>query len=126
MSMTLKALIIEDEPLFASVLEWLLRKLTLECVTARNSAEARRCLAVTQFDLILLDLQLPDDDGPALVEDVEHDPSLRGRTMIVTSFPIMGRIYSTTLPVVDKNDLAAMGKAIEHFATARKLPAASC
>lgn len=115
MSRFMKALIVEDEPLFALVLERILKQSSFECMTVTDSEQARRCLARSQFDLILLDLQLPDAGGPALVEDVERHAAWSGRAMVVTSFPTMGRIFSTALPVVDKTNLPAMQEAIERF-----------
>ena len=61
-------LIVEDEPAIADLIELTLRRLAYPCVQARTGGEAADLLSAQRFDLVLLDVMLPDIDGFALME----------------------------------------------------------
>lgn len=67
-----------------------------------------------RFDVVLVDLRLPGEDGPLLVEELEADPFLAGRSIVVTAFPTVAKIFSTSLPVVEKNDLREIQNQVER------------
>jgi DNA-binding response OmpR family regulator len=83
----LKILIVEDEPANAELLrasldassDEFLRRSSTE--VAGSLAEARVALAANAFDLLLLDMWLPDGDGLSLARDVWAQGS--GRPLIV-------------------------------------------
>lgn len=58
-----RVLIVEDEDPTRYLSETLLRKHGYEVVTARNTMTARKALTQGRFDLVLLDLNLPDGNG---------------------------------------------------------------
>lgn len=60
-----KVLIVEDHPMNQIVLRKTLEQEwpELEILIASNGAEARQLLSKHQFDLIFMDIQLPDEDG---------------------------------------------------------------
>jgi len=62
-------LIVEDEPVVAGQLKETLHRETYKTVTAGGVAEAKRIMAERDFDLILLDWNLPDGDGVMLLRD---------------------------------------------------------
>jgi two-component system OmpR family response regulator len=68
-----QVLIVDDDPGIASLLSRYLEGQGLGVRIARDGAQARAALAHPDFDLVLLDLGLPDTDGLALMRD------LRGR-----------------------------------------------
>ena len=69
----MKVLLIDDHPLILSALEVVVRRLAqdVSVTCAPNAALAREALAAQpDFDLALLDLQLGDDDGFALLAEL--------------------------------------------------------
>lgn len=56
-------LIVEDDPAVRSIIAQLLEGEGMHFVEAANGAEAVAALGTKRFDLVLLDLKLPDDDG---------------------------------------------------------------
>src|SRR5579862_6241459 len=59
-------LVVDDEPNFSRILEAKLRKSSFDVIVARNAGDALLALLGGPFDLVLLDLRLPDSDGLAL------------------------------------------------------------
>lgn len=105
-------LIIEDETFFTTVLTRLLEQEGITASVARDSGEARTILRRETFDVILVDLRLPAEDGPILIEDIEAQPHLASRAIVVTSYPTVAKMFSTRLPVVPKEDVDAIRQAV--------------
>ena len=84
MSTPLRVLIVDDEPLARARLRRMLE--ALEGVTVRGEAgsadEARRLSAAGGFELMMLDVQLPGDDGFALLRSLDPRPAV----VFVTAF----------------------------------------
>jgi DNA-binding NarL/FixJ family response regulator len=69
-----KALIIEDQTTLRELLEQLLLSQNYEAHSAGTGAEARSLLSSERFDLVLLDLVLPDSHGLDLLSDLKALP----------------------------------------------------
>jgi len=67
-----RALIIEDDPLQALYLEELLKTDDWQCMTAGSGAAARTLLQQEQFQIILLDIYLPDINGIDLLRQIRN------------------------------------------------------
>ncbi|CAD0003383.1 MULTISPECIES: sigma-54-dependent transcriptional regulator [Flavobacterium] len=65
----LKILLIEDDISFCKLLEKFLIKRAYEVTIAFSAEEARLCVKKESFDLILMDLRLPDADGIVLMTE---------------------------------------------------------
>jgi DNA-binding response OmpR family regulator len=65
-------LVVDDDPEIISSFEAILRSEGYEVTTARDGREALECVAQSPFDLVLLDLLLPDMDGWAVLERVRE------------------------------------------------------
>ncbi len=80
----LRVVIVDDEPLARARA----RRLVAEAGGAEvvgeagSAAEARRVLAATAADVLLLDIQMPGEDGFALLESLERRPAV----VFVTAF----------------------------------------
>jgi two-component system response regulator AtoC len=74
------ALIVDDDPDFAHSLELLVKRENFETSTAGSLAEARRVIAESTPDVILLDMALPDGDG---MEFVRTECASTGAEVIV-------------------------------------------
>jgi signal transduction histidine kinase/CheY-like chemotaxis protein len=59
----LRILVVEDNPVNTKVLVIVLKKLGYQADTAGNGLEALQCLARQAYDLIIMDLQMPEMDG---------------------------------------------------------------
>jgi two-component system response regulator AtoC len=74
------ALIVDDDPDFASSLELLVKREQFQTRTAASLAETRRAIAADRPDVILLDMGLPDGDG---LEFVRSEKASLGAEVIV-------------------------------------------
>ena len=80
-----KILIVEDDLVVRNLLQsiFLRHKLPVSC--ADNLAQASACLAKEPFDMMILDLRLPDGDGLKFLEQVSTLPE-RPLVVMVTGF----------------------------------------
>jgi response regulator RpfG family c-di-GMP phosphodiesterase/tRNA A-37 threonylcarbamoyl transferase component Bud32 len=60
---TKAVLVVDDEPNLRIITKTLLKSRGFDCDTAADGREAQAAIAARQYDLILLDLNLPDIDG---------------------------------------------------------------
>lgn len=71
----MKLLLVEDNPLTAKGLQYLLEREQYDVDVASSLAEAEANLAMHTYKLVLLDVGLPDGDGFALAESLRGQPS---------------------------------------------------
>lgn len=69
--MKAQILLVEDNPLTAKGLKYLLEREQYQVIHAANLQAARRQLQAQTYDLVLLDVALPDGDGFALAESMQ-------------------------------------------------------
>jgi two-component system OmpR family response regulator len=67
----MKVLIVEDEKTLARETKLFLEKAFYLCDRAHSAAEARKLMIENEYDFILLDLGLPDDDGLQLLNETK-------------------------------------------------------
>lgn len=67
-----RVLIVEDDEHLRLALDDNLRAEGLDVSLAASGAEARLALARVRFDLVLLDIMLPDDDGYAICREIRR------------------------------------------------------
>ncbi len=80
-----KILIVEDDPVVRNLLQSIFARHKVTVACAGLIAEAEAVLARDQFDLMMLDLRLPDGDGLRLLEHVATLPE-RPLAVMVTGF----------------------------------------
>ena len=70
-----RCLIVDDDPEIRSSLQFLLQRFDMAASTAADGREMRRHMSVATFDVVVLDLMLPDENGLALCRWVQqqHD-----------------------------------------------------
>ncbi len=68
-------LLVDDEPNIVMSLEFLMRKNGYQVGIARNGTEALAALAETPYDLVLLDVMMPDMDGYQVCRQLRQCPS---------------------------------------------------
>jgi diguanylate cyclase (GGDEF)-like protein/PAS domain S-box-containing protein len=79
----LQILVVEDEPRYLESTRLLLKHYGHGVTTARDGVQARACLTKKSFDLVLLDLHLPDATGLDILADMA--PQLERSMVIVVS-----------------------------------------
>jgi DNA-binding response OmpR family regulator len=75
-------LIVDDEPNIVMSLEFLMRKNGYQVGIARNGTEALAAINQTSFDLILLDIMMPDMDGLQVCRQLRARPD-RAATKVI-------------------------------------------
>jgi DNA-binding NtrC family response regulator len=80
-----RVLVVDDEPVVADVLRDVLGKDGHEVVVAPDGSTGRSLLGRARWDVLLLDVMLPDVDGLEMLSWVrEHDPDLA--VVVITAF----------------------------------------
>lgn len=73
MSLPKKILVIDDDPVFRLMVETFLKKNGFGTTSAGSGAEALRVLKKELFDIILIDLRLPDKNGLDLLKEIKKE-----------------------------------------------------
>jgi two-component system response regulator HydG len=108
-------LLVDDDKNFTYATGELLKMLGHDVVIAENLAQAAAALAARRFDILLLDLMLPDGSGFQVVEDIPESQRPRHIT-IITGNPaikslvksIMGPNISYLIKPIDLEQLQAL------------------
>ena len=99
-----RVLVVDDDPDILTILQRLCGSCGAEVVAVANADDARAAMQDHQFDLMLFDLQLPGQEGLPLIAEVEQDPRLAQKAVVVTGFATVAPVF-TKLPVIDKAKL---------------------
>ncbi len=78
-------LIVDDEPNIVMSLEFLMRKNGYRVGIARNGTEALAAIAETPFDLVLLDVMMPDVDGYQVCQQLRQRPDCAATKVVFLS-----------------------------------------
>jgi DNA-binding response OmpR family regulator len=78
-------LLVDDEPNIVMSLEFLMRKNGYQVGIARNGTEALAALAETPYDLVLLDVMMPDVDGYQVCRQLRQRPDRAAAKVIFLS-----------------------------------------
>ena len=101
----LKILLVEDYPTNQKLITLMLQQMGYEADVVNNGLEALIALRCQDYDVVLMDMQMPEMDGMTTIEHIcqEWEPSLRPRIIALTASTILG----------DKESLLASG--IDNF-----------
>jgi CheY-like chemotaxis protein len=83
-----RILLVDDDPINQMVALGLLRRRGWEATAAANGKEALQVLAQQRFDLILMDLQMPELDGfqtASIIRQNEAGPATKAEALDTTS-----------------------------------------
>ena len=78
-------LIVDDEPNIVMSLEFLMRKNGYQVGIARNGTEALAAIAAVPYDLVLLDIMMPDVDGLEVCRQLRQRPDRTNTRVIFLS-----------------------------------------
>ena len=80
-----RVLVVDDDPANRDLLERRLQRLGCQVAAAEHGRQALEMLAASPFDLVLLDVMMPEMDGYATLGRLKSDPSLQDVPVIVLS-----------------------------------------
>jgi len=89
MQMNLTALIVEDDPILQVLHQRALKSLSIESKVAGTGVEAIQALKDSTFDFILMDINMPDQDGLDAARWIRDEQNLKNRDVLIfalTSF----------------------------------------
>lgn len=112
------ALVVEDDPVLGPTMVELLNDLGFIARSARTVAEAREQLRSFTYDVLVLDLTLPDEFGGDLLGELADHPTAPV-TVVVSAFALASMVARRhDVPLITKPfDLDTLAEAI---ATARR------
>ncbi|MHB0990462.1 MAG: HAMP domain-containing protein [Burkholderiales bacterium] len=96
-------LVVEDQPEERNRIVELIGNEDVNITTAATGAEALEALKQTRFDCMVLDLELPDTNGFAVIEEIKKDLSLRTLPIIVYTARDLTQAEETRLKKVIKS-----------------------
>jgi len=106
-----KILVLDDEAIVCRTLQSILRKRRYNVASAGTIAEAERVLAADHFDMLFMDLRLPDGDGIGLLERVAKQPE--------APFIVVMTGYATVESAVECMRLGAYDYIIKPFSNSQ-------
>ena len=117
------ALVVEDDPRFASILYDLAHEMHYRCLVASRAAEALELATTHLPQAILLDVRLPDGSGLSVLQRLKEDPRTRhipvhiiaGEDFREVALP-MGAVGTAIKPTT-REDLVAIFQKLERHGT---------
>ncbi|MGA8705657.1 MAG: response regulator [Steroidobacteraceae bacterium] len=70
-------LIVEDDSAFATILRDLIHEMGFQCVITQTAREGAAAAALYRPKAVLLDMNLPDQSGLSVLDQLKHDPQTR-------------------------------------------------
>ncbi len=104
---SLRILVAEDNPTNRLVATRLLERMGHQVAAVNNGAEAVAAVAANPFDLVLMDVMMPEMDGLAATSAIRHMPGP------VARIPIIG----LTANAMRADEVACMAAGMNYFAT---------
>lgn len=92
-----KILVVDDEPVSLMLLDTILRRSNFAVSTALSGHDALNLLSQEPFDLMILDLLMPDMDGLTVLETLREDPHFEDFPVIVFTAVSQNRVRQEAL-----------------------------
>ncbi len=99
--MSARVLIVDDDPAIRDGCAQVLTRRGYECVEAATGAEALRLLDESDFDLVLVDLKMPDINGLDLISSIRQRDTLLPIVMITAYGTIQNAVEAMRLGAND-------------------------
>jgi two-component system, NtrC family, nitrogen regulation response regulator NtrX len=118
-----RVLVVDDESNIRELLEEILSEEGYQVTTAADAAQARKARAEQDFDLILLDIWMPDTDGISLLREWSEEAPIGPVVMMSGHGTVDTAVEATRLGAVDFIEkpvsLATLLKTVERALGAR-------
>ncbi len=118
-----RGLVIEDERLWSEILTRILASLGVQTTSVTTTDDAIDAMSSHEFDIVLLDLRLGDDDPYDVVSFVRSRPDIAARTIVVTSYGQLALHMCGGLPIVGKNEMRSLYPRLTAVLGEREVPA---
>ncbi len=82
---SVRILVVDDDPIHCEFARVYLSTPTAEVETAQNGAEGLRKLREGQFDLVVVDLEMPVMNGFQMIGAIRSDPALRHLPVVIVT-----------------------------------------
>lgn len=80
-----RILVLEDEPDIASLLTFMLEQHSFQVTSCRLAKQAKALLLKEYFDLITVDIRLPDQDGLSFIKELRADDRFKNLAIVIIS-----------------------------------------
>lgn len=80
---TLRILLAEDNPINQKLATHMLDKMGYRCVVANNGLEAVELVSKQNFDIVLMDMQMPEMDGLEATREIRDSDDLKKQPVII-------------------------------------------
>ena len=97
----MRVLLVEDATDLAEATQGRLARSGLACDLAMTLAEARACLAVQRYDMVVLDINLPDGSGTDLLRDMRREGQAMPVLMLTAQFSVDDKLSAFELGADD-------------------------
>lgn len=87
--MNLRALIVEDDPILQTLHQKALKSLSIDSTIAGTGVEAIQALKDSTFDFVLMDINMPEQDGLDAARWIREEQDIQNRDILIfalTSF----------------------------------------
>ena len=87
--MNLRALIVEDDPILQTLHQKALKSLSIDSTIAGTGIEAIQALKNSSFDFVLMDINMPEQDGLDAARWIREEKEIQNRDILIfalTSF----------------------------------------
>ncbi len=101
-------LVIEDERLWSEILTRMLQSFGVKTTSVATTEEAIEEMTHGDYDIVLLDLRLGDDDPYDVVTFVKSHPDIAAKTIVVTAYGQLALQMSGGLPIVPKSEMRSL------------------
>ena len=78
-------LLVEDDPFLVDIYKRKLKDFGFDVVVSKNGLDALRKLEKRKFDVVLLDIVLPDLDGWDVLAKIRNNPRLKSMKVVILS-----------------------------------------
>lgn len=128
--MYLRALIVDDDPVLQILHQKMLRSLYIDSIVAGTGIEAIQAIKNLHFDFVLMDINMPEQDGLDATRWIREEKNLNNRDILiiaVTSFSsrehtkeiLLAGMNEHLKKPLDKDELKSI---LDKYFWSKKLP----
>lgn len=98
--MVKKILIVDDEPDILKSVRMVLERMGYKVTAVESGKKALQCLQKEKFDVVLLDMLMPEMSGNEVAERIRKNPALKNQKIIFLTVVTLGEAGKSWLPTL--------------------------